>query len=512
VVAPDHRLLPAQTGPPPQHEPAWARIPFYPVLLAAALVAVAYIQTDVSVLAVLRTLGVVVLGSIAILLVAWVLVRNGHLAALIAAAVIVVLRTSDLPHAAFATLLLGLGALGLVVFARFRRTPLLAGATGLLNTGALALVIVLVIQATIAGIPERIAADVRPPPSLAGGARGGTDPPPDIYLIMLEDYPRADTLSRLFDFDNSAFLDRLQTDGFTVATDSRSNYMFTAMNLTALLQMDYLGATPTLPSSASLRMLINQNPVFDRLREAGYTIYSSVARWESEAVRTADVNCGGDQINEFELQTMSDSLIGSGLDLVVPGWRAARDRSVVNAELSCLDAASRATPDGQRFVWAHIEAPHIPIVFDANGGPAPSSVYADTAQAVATTQEEYRRAYVAQLQYLNSRVSAQIRQILARATRPPVIVLMSDEGSESRLNWQDASKSDLRERFGTLFAAYTPGHAALFADQPVTVNVFPALLNAYFGTSFPIRTPRFFISSTEDRPDVTETRDPFASP
>ena len=119
---------------------------------------------------------------------------------------------------------------------------------------------------------------------------------------------------------------------------------------------------------------------------------------------------------------------------------------------------------------------------------------------------------MAQLQYLNSRVSAQIKQILARATRPPVIVVMSDEGSESRLNWEDGSKSDLRERFGTLFAAYTPGHPGLFGDQPVTVNVFPTLLNAYFRTSFAIRTPRFFTSSTEDRPNVTETRDPFASP
>ena len=71
MVAPDHRLLPAQTGPPPQREPAWARIPFYPVLLGFALVAVAYIQTDVSVLAVLRTLGVVLVGSLALYLIVW---------------------------------------------------------------------------------------------------------------------------------------------------------------------------------------------------------------------------------------------------------------------------------------------------------------------------------------------------------------------------------------------------------------------------------------------------------
>ena len=482
------------------------------MLLAFALVAVAYIQTDVAVQAVLRTLGVVLIGSLLLFLIAWLAVRNRHLAALITAAAIVLLRTSDLPHVLIAALLLALGAGALVAFARIRHTPALSGASGLLNVGALALVLVLVAQAVIAGIPGRIAADVAALPPVEGGVRIGLGPAPDIYVIMLEDYPRADTLARLFGFDNSNFLDGLKANGFTVATNSRSNYMFTELNLTALFQMDYLGATPALATSASLRALINQNPVFDRLHGDGYTIYASVARWENEGARKADVYCGGEQVNEFELRVISDSLIGAGLDAVATGWRAARDRSVVNTELSCLDAATQTTLSGPRFVWAHIEAPHIPIVFEANGGAASASVYSDTAQGVHATQEEYRRAYLAELEYINARVSAEIKAILSRATRSPVIVLMSDEGSESKLDWENGANSDLRERFGTLFAAYAPGHPALFGDDPVEVNVFPTLLNAYFGTSLPLRSPRFFISSAENRPDVTETPDPFASP
>ena len=210
MVAPDHRLLPAQTGPPPQREPAWARIPFYPVLLAFALVAVAYIQTDVSVLAVLRTLGVVLVGSLALLLIAWVLVRNRHLAGLIAGAAIVLLRTSDWPHVLVAALLLGWRPWGSSSSRASGRHRCCRVRHGLLNVGALALVLVLVVQAAVSGIPGRIAADVRPFTALAGGARAGTDPPPDIYVIMLEDYPRADTLSRLFNYDNSAFLGRVE--------------------------------------------------------------------------------------------------------------------------------------------------------------------------------------------------------------------------------------------------------------------------------------------------------------
>jgi hypothetical protein len=512
VVAPDHRLLPAQTGATPHRESAWGRVPFYPVLLALALVGVAYIQTDVSVLATLRTLGVVAIGSTALMLLCGVVVRNRHLAALIAAAAIVVLRTSDLPHTLVALLLLGLTGLALFYFARVRHASILPGATRLLDIGSIALVAVLIVQAVGSGIPSRVAEDLRRSSAIAATGGEVADDPPDVYMIMLEDYPRADTLRRLFGFDNSAFLDSLASGGFAVATDSRSNYMYTALNLSALLQMAYPDTAATTYPTVRLRALINDNPVFDRLHEAGYTIFSSASRWEGEAVRSADVYCGSDQVNEFEFQMIRDSLVGSGLDLVAPGWQAARDRSVVNAELSCAEAASQAAVQGPRFVWAHIEAPHIPIVFDALGNPASASVYSDTADGVKTTQTEFRRAYVAQLQFLNSRVLGLIQRIRDRSAQPPVTVVMSDEGSESRLDWHDAAKSDLRERFGILFAAATPGHPALFGDRPVTVNVFPALLNAYFGTAIGLQDPRYFVSSTADRPAVTETGDPFASP
>jgi hypothetical protein len=504
----------------PRHvEPAWARLPFHPVLLGFALVAVAYLQTDVSVWAALRPLLAVLLLSITLLLVAYLVVRDANLAGLLATAVIVLLRTSDLPHAAVALALLCLAALALGYFARVRRASVLASATRLLNIGSVALIAVLILQAVASGIPSRLASDLRSadPAGRTAGRASATDPP-DMYLIMLEDYPRADTLQRLFAFDNSAFLNSLKTDGFSVASNSRSNYMYTALNLTAVLQMNYVTDLPALgawkagTTAPSLRGLINDNPVFDRLRSAGYTIYSSASRWESETVRAADVYCGADQLNEFEVRTIRDSLVGSLLDVVAAGWQAGRDRSVVNAEVSCVDAAARAAAGGPRFVLGHIEGPHIPVVFDSAGGPAPLSVYSDTAQGVKTTQDAFRRAYVAELQYLNRRILELVAEIRRTAVRPPVIIVMSDEGSESRLDWQQGARSDLRERFGTLFAASTPGHPSLFGDAPTTVNVFPTLLNAYLGTSLATWPARFFVSSSAERLDVTEIPDPFASP
>jgi len=61
VSAPDHRPLSAQTGPPQPHERAWARVPFYPVLVGFALIAGTYVQRDISLAAVVRTMAIAAL-------------------------------------------------------------------------------------------------------------------------------------------------------------------------------------------------------------------------------------------------------------------------------------------------------------------------------------------------------------------------------------------------------------------------------------------------------------------
>jgi len=514
VSAPDHRPLSAQTGPPQPHERAWARVPFYPVLVGFALIAGTYVQRDISLGAVVRTMAIAALLGVLLTVVFAAATRRWQAGALLAAVTLVVLHAGDLPHAAGAVVLAVLITVLLFYLSRLRGWRFLPGATRVLNILATALVVVLGVQGVLAGVAGRVLAEagIASDPATKTSEAAALPTMPDIYFLMLEDYPRADSLERLFGFDNAQFLADLQTRGFSVATDSRASYMHTDLNVTSLFHMAYLDDLPKMQafeagqaSAPSLRLLINGNPVFDRLHGDGYTIFSSAGRWEGESVRSADVFCGGDQINEFEYATLRDSLIGVALDAVVPGWRSARDRSLVNAELSCVESASRAAVSGPRFVWGHIEAPHPPVVFSASGGAAPFSIYGDVEPGSGGGSSPFGRAYVDQLRYLNGRVLQLVDEIQRNSPKPPVIVVMSDEG------YDVAAAGTLPDRFGTLFAASTPDHGALFGAQPLTVNVFTNLFNAYFGTTLPSEPPRYFKSPDDRSLHLQEIPDPFSS-
>ncbi len=66
---------------------------------------------------------------------------------------------------------------------------------------------------------------------------------PDVYLIVLDGYMRADAMKQDLDFDNGDFINGLEALGFYVADCSRPNYPYTLGSLAAVLNMDYI---PTL--------------------------------------------------------------------------------------------------------------------------------------------------------------------------------------------------------------------------------------------------------------------------
>ena len=68
----------------------------------------------------------------------------------------------------------------------------------------------------------------------------------DIFVLLLDGYPRADSIADLFGADNSAFMDDLSRARIQVATDSESNYPVHPGTLTSMLYMRPLHEIPAL--------------------------------------------------------------------------------------------------------------------------------------------------------------------------------------------------------------------------------------------------------------------------
>jgi hypothetical protein len=345
-----------------------------------------------------------------------------------------------------------------------------------------------------------------PPPGESTGAHPAR---PDIHVILLDGYPRADTLERLFDFDNGRFVRGLETLGFEVADASRSNYAYTPLTLASMLHMSHLEDLDRPESLGGLRAMINATPVFDELRSRGYDIVSTAVPWEQVSLRNADFVCGDSGLmSDFELHVTRATLVAEVLTALVPDWEAARHRDFVRRELDCIEEAASGT-HGPRLTLAHVASPHLPIVFGEDGSPASPELFAEFPDGFAGTRDEYVAGYVDQLGYVNGRLLDILDRVVQRSPTA-VVIVMSDHGSESRFVYDDALRSDVDERFGVLFAARTPGHDSLFDDDVSLVNTFPNLMNAYFEANYAELPDRFFISNVNGMLDLIELEDPAA--
>ncbi len=131
-------------------------------------------------------------------------------------------------------------------------------------------------------------------PRLPVAHAAGAADSPDMFLFLLDGYPRSDTLAS-FGYDNSWFEAELQERGFTIAPKSHSNYTFTYVVVPTLLHMRHAAEIDELRNvkdewvaqRRAVRDAIASAPIFPYLEAKGYEIVSagawatpvSLAKW-----------------------------------------------------------------------------------------------------------------------------------------------------------------------------------------------------------------------------------------
>ena len=273
-------------------------------------------------------------------------------------------------------------------------------------------------------------------------ARVATESRPNIYLLLLDAYPRADTLQRSFGFDNEEFIDGLTALDFTVYPDAKSPSARTERTLLSMLSGpdDVLGPEPQgwLPSDdqslrRGVRRALAVSSGADLLRAAGFHLryvptaitHARVGGWETT------VDSG--QLNDFEVSVIERSTL---LAQLLGNWALEQQRSRIE---SSLDAFAQPPSQKPTVVLAHLNAPHAPLIY-GRGAVLPECFEEQcTLWGYHSTEDpDFDADYLANLHELNTRILSAISSVTAQDP-DAAIVVFSDHGmreSQPTGEWQ----------------------------------------------------------------------------
>lgn len=330
------------------------------------------------------------------------------------------------------------------------------------------------------------------------------EPAPDIYVIILDGYGRADFLKSEYGYDNSEFIHFLKTKGFYVADRSTSNYPQTELSLSSLLNFryldEYVAGFGEASGRAPLREMLQSTAVRGFLEGEGYTMVALPSAALFAQIRDADVYVSMDSwyLNEFEGLLLSTSPLGVaaeglGMNLPVAGYEL--HRRYILFSLEALTKVHK-TP-GPKFVFAHILSPHPPFIFDEIGNSViPDYPYSSwDASLFPGVKEEYITGYTGQMTFVNRKLEGIIETILASSAEPPVIIIQGDHGPGAYYDMLMLNDSCLTERYSILNAYYFPDRDYQLLYPEITpVNSFRVILNKYFKTRLDLLDDRNYFA------------------
>lgn len=245
-----------------------------------------------------------------------------------------------------------------------------------------------------------------------------TDGPPQ-YVILLDGYPRADSLAEI-GYPIDGFVSELEARGFTHYPEATTDHPKTFQTLTALTGGD--------PADWREADVANNRRLRDEWRlPAGWVAVSPPMGFVT-LPHTRSIDPGG--ITFFESKLLGRSVLRD----LAGGWVWDAYRERLDDSLDAL-----ASTKEQR-VFAHIFAPHLPILYDETGPTEPLDCWPYCAaidpRPPGVEPGELARRVGGYVYWLNDRLLGVVDAILAN--RPQAeIVLFSDHGGR----W-DAEETD----------------------------------------------------------------------
>lgn len=276
--------------------------------------------------------------------------------------------------------------------------------------------------------------------SLEAGTLAQSDKPDSAtYVILMDGYPRADTLAGL-GVDISSFVDGLEARGLKVYPDARSQQSATFRSLSALL-VGYVEGDGPINNSEKWR-----HRSMWRLPSE----FVTVAPWSGHVTIPDVPNVGPFGITDFETRLLGQTVVGPW----VKDWVMDQLRRYLDGALDVLEVAEH------RWVFAHLLVPHPPYLYEKDGEASMPQCWPACSPFAPYWDREKMEAT---LEYLNQRILSVVDHVQARFPDAR-IVLLSDHGGRFT--------DDPDEAYRIFLASNVP-----LGDSPTLVTVNQAVFN-----------------------------------
>lgn len=310
---------------------------------------------------------------------------------------------------------------------------------------------------------------------------------PDVLLIVLDAYARADLLEAEFGFDNSEFLTELESRGFSIAAEATSNYARTYASLATMLNLDYVfdeGGFDDAEWELMRSTLTGRTGFIQVFDSVGYeTVYFENAWGGSQCGPNVD-RCIRDGLVERSLWNISQ------MTIFAPLMREIRPdpfNSVSHDHLrSLVEVVSAPTHnDEPRLTVAHTLLPHAPLLLNADCTREPQDELRRWGSDP-TKLDTRRRNYGQQTSCVNSLVLEAVDGLLARDPAA-IVIITADHGPASTLDWDlpftELTDEAILERMAILSAYRFPGCEEPIRADLTPVNGFRIAMNCAIGTN-----------------------------
>ncbi|MHB0998391.1 MAG: hypothetical protein ACYC27_04015 [Armatimonadota bacterium] len=327
---------------------------------------------------------------------------------------------------------------------------------------------------------------------------------PNIIDIVLDGYARSDVLETRYKQSNEKFLNELRKRGFHVLDKSTTNYSTTALSLTSMLNMEYVRKPKSYIGNEidHVAYMIQHNKVAKFLENHGYwyVTFESGSTFTdgivSDEHRTFTETMGQYQMQLMEYTPISMLTYTWLKDTTNDPYELHR-RRVSNSLNGIASVDDRKKP---LYMFAHVICPHPPFVFHASGVPTkPDQRFnmwdADKYVSQGGNTDEYIQGYREQVTHINRLTLKSIDRIISMMNRSSIIIIHSDHGPGSKVDFNNVNTSDLGERMSNLMAIHFPdGDYDSLYPSITGVNIYRTIFNKYFDAGLPILPDEYYFA------------------